>query len=79
MSQFICHILLQYVILQYMMSHIAAICHIAVDMSRITAICHITVDMSHIVAICHIAVDKSYIVCNMSYRSRYVKSGQNLS
>ena len=34
------------------MSHIVAICHIAVDMSRIAAICHIAVDMSHIAAIC---------------------------
>ena len=30
------------------------------------------VDMSHIAAICHFSV-------NMSYHSRYVKSGQNLS
>ena len=39
------------------MSHIASICHIAVDMSHIVAICQITAGMSHIAAICHIAVD----------------------
>ena len=29
-------------------------------MSHIAAFCHIAVDMSHIVAICHIAVDTLY-------------------
>ena len=66
-------------------SHVAAICHIEVDnMSLITAICHIA-------AICHITVALSQLLQNVisqqichillqqSYRSRYVKSGQNLS
>ena len=61
-----------------MLSHIPVICHVAVDMACIAALCHIAIDLSHIVEICHIAVDMSHS-CNMSYRSRYVKSGQNLS
>ena len=42
-------------------SHVAAICHIAVDrpMLHIAALCLIAVDQWHIVAICHIAVDMS--------------------
>ena len=41
------------------MSHIAAICHIVVNMLYIVATCLIAVDKSHIVAMCHIAVDMS--------------------
>ena len=39
------------------LSHIAAICHILVDMSHIVTKCHIAVDKSHIAVIYHIAVD----------------------
>ena len=48
------------------MSHIAAICHIAVHRSHTAAKCHIAVVMSHVVATCHNC-------------GRIVKSRQNLS
>ena len=60
-------------------SHIAAICHIAVDMSHIAAICHIAVDMSHIAAICHIAVDICCCCCSAYLSSCHrTASGANL-
>ena len=52
------------------MSHIVAICHIAVDMLHSVAICHIAVDMLHIVVICHIAVDMSNRSKNCPYKMK---------
>ena len=65
--------LLQYVIYRCNVSHIAAICHISLQC--VTYRCNVP----HIAAICHISLQYATYRSNMSYRSRYVKLGQNLS
>ena len=62
------------------MSHIVAICHIAVDMSRIAAICHIAINMSNWDKICPLKMKKFFLDkrCPITMGCYYdVRCGEN--